>query len=84
MPTYDYECKKCKIVFTKFLKIADRDSPEKVPCDNCNELSVVKKIGSPLISYQVGGILSRTDDGWKDTLTKIRSGSGRNNTIHVK
>jgi hypothetical protein len=31
---------------------------------------------------QVGGTLKRAGSGWKDVLGKIKSGSGRNNTIH--
>lgn len=84
MPTYDYHCKSCGNTFTKLLKIADRNSPSEVPCEECGNLEVAHKISAPLISYQVGGILSKTDGGWNDTLKKIKDGAGRNNTINVK
>jgi hypothetical protein len=32
----------------------------------------------------VGGLHSRTDDGFKDVLNKIKSGSGQNSTIKTK
>ena len=35
----------------------------------------------PKIVSGVGSLLSKTDDGWKDTLKRIKSGSGRGNTI---
>ena len=35
----------------------------------------------PNIVSGVGSLLSKTDDGWKDTLKRIKSGSGRGNTI---
>jgi hypothetical protein len=28
-------------------------------------------------------LLSKTDDGWKDNLKRIKAGSGRDNTIKV-
>ena len=35
----------------------------------------------PNIVSGVGSLLSKTDDGWKETLKRIKSGSGRGNTI---
>lgn len=84
MPTYDYHCKDCGHGFTAIKRIAERNDPEDVPCEECGKLSVAQKIGAPLISYQVGGILSKTDNGWKEVQQKIKSGSGRGNTINVK
>lgn len=84
MPTYDYHCKACEHTFTRILKIDDRNTPGDDPCEECGEMQVAQKIGAPLISYQVGGILSKTDGGWNDTLKKIKDGAGRNNTINVK
>lgn len=41
-------------------------------------------IGSPRIVSGVGSVQSKTDDGWKETLQKIKSGSGKRNTIRTK
>ena len=30
-----------------------------------------------------GSLLSKTDNGWKDNLRRIKAGSGRGNTIKV-
>ena len=35
----------------------------------------------PNIVSGVGSLLSKTDDGWKDTLKRIKSGSGKGNSI---
>ena len=35
----------------------------------------------PKIVSGVGSLLSKTDDGWKDSLKRIKSGSGKGNTI---
>ena len=51
------------------------NSPSEVPCEECGNLEVAQKISAPLISYQVGGILSKTDGGWNDTLKKIKDGA---------
>jgi len=85
MPTYDYRCKECKFTFEKFCKISERNNPTLEKCPNCSTSnSVSQQIGSPCIVSNVGSLLSKTSDGWNDALKKIKSGSGRNNTIHVK
>jgi len=43
----------------------------------------VQKLTAPLLVSQVGSTLSKTDDGWKETLKKIQRGSGKGNTINV-
>lgn len=35
----------------------------------------------PNIVSGVGSLMSKTDDGWKDNLKRIKEGSGRGNTI---
>jgi hypothetical protein len=37
----------------------------------------------PNIVSGVGSLMSKTDDGWKDNLKRIKEGSGRGNTIKV-
>ena len=41
MPTYEYECQKCKHCFEKICKIDDREFPTKNPCPNCLEKDCV-------------------------------------------
>ena len=49
-------------------------------CDEYNAERVLKFPG--VISSQ-GSLLSKTDDGWKDNLKRLKAKSGRGNTIKV-
>jgi hypothetical protein len=42
---------------------------------------VIQVLSTPKIVSGVGSTLSKTDDGWKEVLNKVKSGSGRGNTI---
>jgi len=42
-----------------------------------------QKLSTPRIVSGIGTALSKTDGGWKDTLKRIKSGSGKNNTINT-
>lgn len=42
---------------------------------------VIQVLSTPKIVSQAGSTLSKTDDGWKEVLNKVKSGSGRANTI---
>jgi len=44
---------------------------------------IVRQLSTPLIVSGVGGVLSKTDDGWKDKLKEIKKTSGKDNTIKV-
>ena len=37
----------------------------------------------PNIVSGVGSLMSKTDDGWKDNLKRIKAGSGKGNTIKL-
>ena len=65
MPTYDYQCKACEHVFTKFCKISERDEPTKNPCPECGaEDKVSQSIGAPSFNYnETGGSLRKAGDG---------------------
>lgn len=80
MPTYDYQCKACEHVFTKFCKISERDEPTKTPCPECGaEDKVSQSIGAPAFCYEVGGSLRKAGDGWKEVLSKVKEGCTINN-----
>jgi|TARA_B100001094_G_C17976985_1_gene693297 hypothetical protein len=42
---------------------------------------VIQVLSTPKIVSGTGSTLSKTDDGWKEVLNKVKSGSGRDNTI---
>ena len=44
---------------------------------------LVQMLVMPAIVGGAGSLLSKTDDGWKDNLKRIKEGSGKNNTIKV-
>lgn len=45
--------------------------------------NISQVLSAPKIVSGTGSLLSKTDDGWKENLTRIKSGSGRGNTIKV-
>lgn len=45
---------------------------------------VIQVPSTPKIVSGVGSTLSKTDDGWKEVLNKVKSGSGRSNTIKTQ
>tara|TARA_B100000287_G_scaffold433523_1_gene495472 strand:+ start:960 stop:1193 length:234 start_codon:yes stop_codon:yes gene_type:complete len=44
---------------------------------------LVQMLTTPTIVSGVGSLLSKTDDGWKDNLKRIKAASGKDNTIKV-
>ena len=49
-----------------------------------DEMPNVKQVMSaPKIVSNQGSLLSKTDNGWKDNLSRIKDGSGRGNTIKI-
>ena len=60
---------------------------------NCSYIELQEKLNAdsdliqmlvmPAIIGGAGSLLSKTDDGWKDNLKRIKEGSGKNNTIKV-
>jgi hypothetical protein len=47
------------------------------------EHNCIKVIKFPGIVSGQGSLLSKTDNGWKDQLTRIKENSGRGNTIKL-
>jgi len=49
MPTYEYQCRKCKHAFEDIKKIDDRDSPCSAPCPACKKRGVERGISVPVM-----------------------------------
>jgi hypothetical protein len=49
----------------------------------CKEHNAEKVLKFPGIVSQQGSLLSKTDNGWKDNLKRIKDKSGRGNTIKL-
>ena len=60
--------------------MADRKQPESERCPNCTEYGhVTTVIGAPKIVSGVGSLLSKTDSGWKEVLSKVKENLTINN-----
>jgi putative FmdB family regulatory protein len=46
MPSYEYNCNKCKKVFTVYLTIKEVDGNPQIRCEHCKSTNVVKKVTS--------------------------------------
>lgn len=86
MPNYDYHCKECGHEFTRMTTIADRDKPNIDECPLCHKVgAVLRGITAVQLSYSgFKSMYSRGGDGWKEVQQKIKSGSGRGNSIRTK
>ena len=49
----------------------------------CDEYKAERVLKFPGIVSQQGSLLSKTDDGWKDNLKRIKQNSGKGNTIKI-
>lgn len=70
---YDYECKSCKTLFSKSLKLSDRLVPVREPCPVCNNTGHIHQVilGAPAIGDSVKLGLIKPDSGFKEVLQKI-------------
>jgi len=48
-----------------------------------NDPDIVRELVAPKVVAGVGSALSKTDDGWKENLQRIKQNSSRGNTIKV-
>ena len=49
----------------------------------CDEYNAERVLKFPGIVSNQGSLLSKTDNGWKDNLNRIKQNSGKGNTIKV-
>ena len=49
----------------------------------CDEYKAERVLKFPGNVSQQGSLLSKTDDGWKDNLKRIKQASGKGNTIKI-
>lgn len=77
MPTYDLRNKETGEVKEMILSISKKE--EMVASGEWEQVH----LASTTIVSDVGGLLSKADDGFKDLLKNIKKHSGRRNTIKV-
>lgn len=84
--TYSYSCSSCKLKWDESLTIDNRNIPLEKPCGRCGNVGGVFRdlSASPRISYDGKCVTSRISSGFNDLLSKVKSSSGRRNTIQLK
>jgi predicted nucleic acid-binding Zn ribbon protein len=78
MPTYNFRNTKTNEEFEIIMRISELDKYKE---DNPHMQQILT--ATKIISM-AGTLHSRTSDGFKDVLNKIKDGSGSNNTIKTK
>lgn len=79
MPKYIFKNKESGVMMEKSLRISELDTWKS------ENPEWIQQITAPTILYgSRRDNLSRAGDGWNDLLGKVKSGSGRNNTIKTK
>ena len=73
MPMYNYKCTTCETVFDAFKKMSERNECSDLVCPECNAKGSSEYVMSaPMIVSDVGSLLSKTDNGWKEVLSKVK------------
>ena len=82
---YGYKCEKCEESWDETHLMEERDKPVETNCPHCLvKGEVIRLMEASFISYHgTKGALKRAGSGWNDVLKKIKSQSGRNNTIET-
>ena len=84
MPLYDYECKACEHQFDELIPMADREKPTRRKCPECGKKKVKQiLLGTPSIGDSVRLGITKTDDGFKEVLSRISDNNPRSN-LHKK
>lgn len=84
---YDYYCDVCESTWEENNFMNQRDVPIGLPCPLCGIAGSVQRplLNVARVSYDGNKtILQRAGSGWNDVLTKIKSKSGRHNTIETR
>lgn len=80
MPLYEYKCNQCDNQFESIVKISNRDDIRQCPICNSDSKRIVTKIN---LASMVGGILSKTNDDFKEMVRQIDKGHP-NNTMNIE
>lgn len=78
MPTYHFRDKETGEEIEQFLRISELDEYKK---SHPNLETIIK--GVPSFSGETKDVLSRTPDGFKDLLNRVKDGAGKDNNIKV-
>lgn len=75
MPTYSMKNKQTGEVKEMVLSLAERE-------ELLSQGEWIQLLSTPKTVTNVKGALRVAGDGWKDVLSKVKSGSGKDNTIN--
>ena len=78
MPLYDIQNKKTGEIKEVFCRYEEKE--ETLKKEGKDWEYIVHGIN---LAYQSSSVIKKTDSGWKDTLTRIKNASGKNNTINT-
>ena len=76
MPTYVYECNKCKHQFTDLLKVDERHLPLENPCPNCKEEKCIESVmtaPATISPFALDGLKKPRSD-FKERMSQIKQG----------
>lgn len=75
MPTYSFECNKCKKTFDVFVTMSKRDDALKEPCELCGEKGGVQRIyeGAPNMTIDYNHRIDRPHNvgGFRDAIQRV-------------
>jgi putative FmdB family regulatory protein len=71
MPYYDYICDACQNIFEEKHLIAERKTPEGLPCPSCGESQVKLTMSSPGLADPVRLGRHKPPEGFREVLHKI-------------
>ena len=71
MPTYDYRCKSCELIFEKLTSISKGHDPQE--CPQCKSMDSERfyGVGAPSLGDPVRLGIRRPDGGFKEVLQRI-------------
>lgn len=70
---YTYKCKACEEIWDESHPMDDRKIPEGLPCPKCNkEGEVYQYLGAAPKIVREAGSRIKTDDGFKEVLSKVQ------------
>jgi len=77
MPTYDYQCNKCEMIWEDVYTISDRGIPLRKPCPHCKEIKCVGKAFTSFPGSATDSTLTadkKTGGQWSELMNRIKKG----------
>tara|TARA_R110002051_G_scaffold275287_1_gene336308 strand:- start:210 stop:509 length:300 start_codon:yes stop_codon:yes gene_type:complete len=81
MPTYDYQCNKCEMVWEDVYTISDRDIPLSKSCPHCKKRNCVEKTFTSFPGSATDTNITpdkKTGGQWSELINKIKKGVPEN------